>query len=266
MTATSEPMAAIARRQAGRVALVTGGSKGIGRAAAVRLGLEGASVAVNFRDDEEGAQGTVRAVQAAGSAAIAVRGDVSSAADVEAMVASTVAAFGAMHILVNNAAIFPWQDWMQIDPADWDAVLAVDLKGCFLAARAAYPHMRDAGWGRIISMSSSTALGGQAELMHYASAKAGIIGLTRSLARAMADDGITVNAVTTGRTLTEGFQRWFDDGTLSYEDTVRSRSSQAIKRLAVPEDIVGTIAFLASDDAAYMTGQLLNVDGGRHML
>jgi 3-oxoacyl-[acyl-carrier protein] reductase len=266
MTAAGEAESRLARRQTGRVALVTGASKGIGRAAAVRLGLEGASVAVNYRNDEAGANATVDAIRAAGSRAIAVQGDVSSASDVEAMVRDTVAHLGGLHILLNNAAIFPWRTWTEIEPAEWDAVLAVDLKGCFLTARAAYEHMRGAGWGRIISMSSSTALGGQAELMHYASAKAGIIGLTRSLARAMADDGITVNAVTTGRTLTEGFQRWFDDGTLSYEDTLRSRSSQAIKRVAMPEDIVGTIAFLASDDAAYMTGQLLNVDGGRHML
>ncbi len=144
-------------------------------------------------------------------------------------------------------------------------MLAVDLKGCFLVAKAVYSHMRARGWGRIVSLSSATALHGQAELMHYAAAKAGIVGLTRSLARAVGDDGITVNAVTTGRTLTDGFQKWFDEGTLSRSETEASRANQAIKRLATPEDIVGTVAFLVSDDAAYMTGQLLNVDGGRTM-
>jgi NAD(P)-dependent dehydrogenase (short-subunit alcohol dehydrogenase family) len=256
----------LAKRQTGRVALVTGASKGIGRAVALRLGLEGAAVAVNYRHDEPGALQTVREIEASGSRAIAIQGDVSSASEVDALVATTVAELGGLHILINNAAIFPWRVWTEIDPDEWDDVLGVNLKGCFQTARAAYPHMREAGWGRIVSMSSSTALGGQPELMHYASAKAGIIGLTRSLARAVADDGITVNAVSTGRTLTEGFQRWFEDGTLSYDETIQSRSSQAIKRVGLPEDIVGTIAFLASDDAAYMTGQLLNVDGGRHML
>ena len=102
--------------------------------------------------------------------------------------------------------------------------------------------------------------------MHYAASKAGLVGFTRSLAAAVGDQGITANAVTTGKTMTEGFEAWFGDGTLDREETIASRDSQAIKRLATPEDIVGTISFLASDDAAYMTGQLLNVDGGRNAL
>jgi 3-oxoacyl-[acyl-carrier protein] reductase len=253
------------RRLQGRVALVTGASKGIGRATALRLAQEGADVAVNYLRDADGAAAVVADAAAAGSRAIAVRADVSDEAQVAEMVHRTMRELGAVEIAVNNAAIFPWQAWNDISGEDWDRVLAVDLKGCFLVSRAVYPQMRERGWGRIISLSSATALHGQAELMHYASAKAGIIGFTRSLARAVGDDGITVNAVTTGRTLTDGFQRWFEDGTLTREDTEASRAHQPIKRLATPDDIVGTIAFLASDDAAYMTGQLLNVDGGRTM-
>jgi NAD(P)-dependent dehydrogenase (short-subunit alcohol dehydrogenase family) len=254
------------QRQLGRVALVTGASKGIGRAAAIRLAAEGALVAVNYHADAEGARATVRAIEETGGRAMAVAADVSDQDQVAAMADGVGRELGSIDIVVNNAAIFPWrEDWTAIDAQEWDRVLAVDLKGCFLVSRAAYPFMRARRWGRIISMSSATALSGQAELLHYASAKAAIVGFTRSLARAVGDGGITVNAVTTGRTLTEGFQRWFDDGTLSYADTVESRRGQAIKRLAVPADIVGTIAFLASDDAGYMTGQLLNVDGGRNM-
>ncbi len=253
------------KRQVGRVALVTGASKGIGRATALRLAQEGASVAVNYLGDAEGAAAAVAEIEAVGSRAVAIRADVADEHQVAHLVRETVRTLGSLDIVVNNAAIFPWQDWTDITSEAWDRVLAVDLKGCFLVSKMAYPHMRSRGWGRIVSMSSATALHGQAELMHYAAAKAGIIGLTRSLARAVGDDGITVNAVTTGRTLTDGFQKWFDDGTLSRADTEASRARQAIKRLATPDDIVGTIAFVVSDDAAYMTGQLLNVDGGRTM-
>lgn len=253
------------QRQQGRVALVTGASKGIGRAIALRLAQEGASVAVNYLGDADGAAACVAEIEAAGTSAIAIRADVADEAQVAEMVRQAVDAFGSVDIAINNAAIFPWQDWTDISSADWDRVLAVDLKGCFLVAKAVYSEMRARGWGRIVSLSSATALHGQAELMHYAAAKAGIVGLTRSLARAVGDYGITVNAVTTGRTLTDGFQKWFDEGTLSRSETEASRANQAIKRLATPEDIVGTVAFLVSDDAAYMTGQLLNVDGGRTM-
>lgn len=253
------------KRQQGRAALVTGASKGIGRAIALRLAQEGASVAVNYLGDADGAAASVAEIEAVGAKAIAIRADVADEAQVADMVHQTIDAFGSVDIAINNAAIFPWQDWVDITSADWDRVLAVDLKGCFLVSKAVYPHMRARAWGRIVSLSSATALHGQAELMHYAAAKAGIVGLTRSLARAVGDDGITVNAVTTGRTLTDGFQKWFDEGTLSRAETEASRANQAIKRLAMPEDIVGTIAFLVSDDAAYMTGQLLNVDGGRTM-
>lgn len=253
------------KRQEGRVALVTGASKGIGRATALRLAREGAVVAVNYLSDADGAAAAVAEIEAAGSRAISIRADVSDPQQVADMVQLTVEEFGSVDIAINNAAIFPWQDWTDITSEDWDRVMAVDLKGCFLVSQAVHPHMRSRGWGRIVSLSSATALHGQAELMHYAAAKAGIVGMTRSLARAVGDDGITVNAVTTGRTLTDGFQKWFDEGTVSRADTEASRVNQAIKRLATPEDIVGTIAFVVSDDAAYMTGQLLNVDGGRTM-
>jgi 3-oxoacyl-[acyl-carrier protein] reductase len=252
-------------RQVGRVALVTGASKGIGRTAARRLAAEGAAVAVNFRTDEAGALETVRLIEADGGRAIAVGADVSHKDDVLAMVARVVEDLGRLDILVNNAAIFPWRTWTEIEPDEWDRVLAVDLKGCLLTSQAAYPQMQARGWGRIVSMTSATALRGHAQLMHYAAAKAGIIGFTRSLARAVGDDGITVNAVSTGTTLTEGYQRWIDDGTVSLDDMLATRMREPIKRLATPDDVAAAIAYIASDDAAFMTGQVLNVDGGRHM-
>lgn len=249
----------------GRVAVVTGASSGIGRATARRLSRDGCVVAVNHLQDHEAAARVVEEIGAAGGTAHAVEGDVSLEGDVERVVGTVVDQLGPVGILVNNAGIFPWSDWEQIPVAEWDRVMAVNVRGPFLMARACVPHMRRQGWGRVISMCSATALTGSEHLMHYAASKAAVIGFTRSLARAVGDDGVTANAVTTGKTLTEGFRRWFEDGTLDPDETRRSREGQSIKRFTAPDDVAATIAFLASDDAGFMTGQLLNVDGGRVM-
>lgn len=249
-----------------RVALVTGASSGIGRATALRLAHDGFVVAVNHLDDPDGAARTLEQIVANGATGFEVAGDVGVDRDVRSVVHDVLERAGRVDVLVNNAGIFPWRDWEEISVDEWDRVMAVNVRGAFLLAQACVPDMRRRGWGRIISMSSATYLTGAAHLLHYAASKAAVVGLTRSLARALGDDGITANAVTTGKTLTEGFTRWFDDGTLDYESTARSRDQQCIKRFAEPADIAATIAFLASDDAAYMTGQLLNVDGGRNML
>lgn len=267
MTETSEAPEEPARRTdlTGKVALVTGASRGIGRAIAGRLAADGARVVVNYRSGAEEAEQVVEGIRATGREAIALRADVGEPAEIEELVRGAVAHFGSVDVLVNNAAIFPWREWTEIPVEEWDRVFAVNCRAGFLAARACYPSMREKGWGRVISLSSATFLTGAAELMHYASSKGAVVGLTRSLARAVGDDGITVNAVSTGRTLTDGFQEWFDTGVLDYDETVKSRQSQSIKRLALPDDVVGAVSFLASDDARYMTGQVLNVDGGRNM-
>lgn len=249
----------------GRVALVTGASKGIGRATAVRLAADGFCIAVNYHADAAGASAVVDAIRRAGGVAEACPADVGDPDQADALVAAVLSRLGRIDVLVSNAAIFPWRDWLAIEIEEWDRVMAVNVRAAFLLARSCYADMRSRGWGRVITLASATAFSGDAHLMHYATSKAAVLGLTRSLARAMGDAGITVNAVSTGKTLTEGLQRWLDDGTLDPEATLRSRATQAIKRIATPEDIVGTISFLASDDSGYMTGQVLNVDGGRNM-
>lgn len=255
----------LSRRHAGRVALVTGASKGIGRATAVRLGAEGASVAVAYRSGEQEAKEVVKEIRDLGSNATALFGDLSDALTPAALVEAASRRLGDIDILVNNAAIFPWTAWDEVSTDEWDTVFAINVRAAFLLSRAVAPAMKKNGWGRIVSLSSATFLTGSEHLMHYSASKAALVGLTRSLARALGDFGITANAVTTGRTLTDGVQKWMDDGVMSMEEAVNSRASQCVKRLGVPDDIVGTISFLASDDAAYMTGQLLNVDGGRNM-
>jgi len=252
-------------RHAGKVALVTGASKGIGRAIAMRLAREGAEVALSYLTDPDGAGQAVEEISRRGGTAVALRADLGSPRDCDDLVASCVDQFGRLDILVNNAAIFPWSNWEEVSLEEWDQVFAVNVRGAFLTARASLAGMRSRGWGRMVFMSSGTYLTGSTALMHYSASKGAIVGLVRSLARALGDDGITVNAVTTGRTLTEGIEALFEIGATSYEESVASRQSQSIKRLAEPGDIVGTVAFLASEESAYMTGQLLNVDGGRNM-
>lgn len=253
------------RSPARRVALVTGASKGIGRAVASRLAQDGFAVAINYLTDRHGALAALDEVRAAGSDGTVIEADLGTLDGPEALVRATQERFGRLDVLVNNAAIFPLSDWDAIPPEQWDRVFDVNVRGGYLAARAAAPGMAARGWGRIIFMSSGTFLTGSPRLADYAASKGAVVGLTRSLALALGDQGITVNAVTTGRTLTEGLETFFEAGETTLEASVSSRHTQAIKRLAGPEDIAGVFAFLASDDSAYLTGQLINVDGGRNM-
>jgi NAD(P)-dependent dehydrogenase (short-subunit alcohol dehydrogenase family) len=252
-------------RLAGRVAVVTGAAQGIGRAIALRLARDGADVAINYRTHDERAAEAVAEVQALGRRAVAFRADVSDELEVRGMVDAIGAELGPPTILVNNAAVFPWSSWDELDVEVWDRTFAVNARGPWLMARAVVPGMVEAGWGRVVSLASATFLTGSSHLAHYAASKGAVLGLTRSLARALGHNGITVNAVSTGKTLTEGFQKYFDDGVLDYDETIASRDGQAIPRIGLPDDVTGAVAFLASEDAAYMTGQLLNVDGGRNM-
>jgi 3-oxoacyl-[acyl-carrier protein] reductase len=234
---------------AGRAALVTGAGRGIGQAIALRLAQDGIGVAVNYRGSAAAAAETVRRIEAAGGTAIALGG-----------VGDIAAHFGRLDILVNNAGITRDNLAMRMSEEDWDAVLTTNLKGAFLCSKAALRHLlraRDAG--RIISISSVVGLLGNAGQANYAAAKAGLIGLTKSLAKEIASRGVTVNAVAPGFIAT--------DMTAGLPADVQELAMKAIPlgSFGNPEDIAEAVAFLASPAARYITGQVLSVDGGMAM-
>ncbi|MCO5221770.1 MAG: 3-oxoacyl-ACP reductase FabG [Thermomicrobiales bacterium] len=244
----------------GKVALVTGASRGIGAGIAEALAAHGAAVAVNYATGQQEADAVVAKIVAAGGRAIPVQADVSNAEDVDRMVAQVAEALGPISIVVNNAGLtdthVPWQ---QITEEDWDRVLDVNLKSCYLTLRATYPFMKEAGWGRIINISSVTFHLGMKNLLHYVSSKGGMIGFTRTLARDVGVDGITVNAITPGAIHVESELHVHPD-----QDALRARlnEQQSIKRRGLPADIAAAVVFFASPDASFITGQTLNVDGG----
>jgi 3-oxoacyl-[acyl-carrier protein] reductase len=247
-------------RLADRAALVTGGSRGIGRAIALRLAAEGARVAVNYRSDEAGAAETLRGVESCGSSGIAVQGDVGKATDAQRMVASTVDAFGGIHILINNAGVSADMLTMRLSEDDWDRVLDTDLKGAFLTTRSALRPMLRQRWGRIINVASVVAFTGNAGQASYAAAKAGLVGFTKSVAREVATRNITVNVVAPGLIDTDMTEK------LSDEIRAWMLAQVPMGRPGSPEDVASAVAYLASDEAAYMTGQTIKVDGGMVML
>jgi 3-oxoacyl-[acyl-carrier protein] reductase len=247
-------------RFSGRVALVTGASRGIGRAIALRLASEGADIAVNYRTDVEAASEAGRAMEAFGGRCTLVQGDVGLAADAAGMVASCIAELGAIHILVNNAGVSADMLTMRLSEEDWDRVLDTDLKGAFLTTKAALRPMIRQRWGRIINIASVVAYTGNAGQASYASAKAGLIGLSKSVAREVATRGITVNVVAPGLVDTDMTDR------LSEEIRTWMLDQVPMGRPGTVEDVAAAVAFLASDDAAYMTGQTIKVDGGMVML
>lgn len=249
---------------AGKVALVTGASRGIGRGIATRLGAAGARVVINHLGQAAEADTVVREVAKAGSDALAVEADVADRDQVMAMIARTADAFGRLDVLVNNAGIFPWTAWSKITTEEWDRVMAVNVRGAFNCAVCAHPFLAREKAGRIVNMSSTVAFSGPANLLHYVTSKSALIGLTRALAREFGDDGITVNAVTTGKVPTEGLLEWVSNGDLDLEEASASRQSQPIKRFGTPADIAAAVLFLASEEAGFITGQLINIDGGRH--
>jgi len=243
----------------GKVALVTGGSRGIGRAIALKLASEGAHVAVNFNQNQLAAEEVVAAAKVAGVDAIMVQGDIGTREGAEAAVKATGERWNRLDILVNNAGITRDQLIMRLSDEDWDAVLDTNLKGAYLCSKLASRHMLRARWGRIINISSVVGQMGNAGQANYAAAKAGLLGLTKSLSREYASKNITANAVAPG---------WIET------DIVAGLSEEArqyvlgqipLGRYGEPEDVAGAVAFLVSDAAAYITGQTLNVDGGMVM-
>jgi NAD(P)-dependent dehydrogenase (short-subunit alcohol dehydrogenase family) len=245
-----------------KVAVITGAAKGIGQAFAKRLAEDGVHIAIV--DVEDGRQ-TVKLVEAAGRQALSVTCDVADPDSVTAMAKQVQDKFGRADIVVNCAGIYPLLDFAAMTFADWRKVLSINLDGTFLVTAAFVPGMRARQWGRIINMASSTFGSVTTGYAHYVASKGGVIGFTRGLAGDVAADGITVNAIAPGLTRSPGtLAREPRAGFADMEaEFAAAAKLQTIKRVEVPDDLVGALSFLTSDDAAFMTGQALHVDGGR---
>ena len=241
---------------AGRVALVTGGSRGIGRAACLLLASHGAAVGVHYRSQAEAAERVVTAIREAGGQAVAVAADLALADAAEALVRSVSEALGPVDILVNNAGEMTDGPVETMSDEVWDRSLAVNLSAAFRCTRACLPAMKAKGWGRIINVTSQAVYTGSANHAHYAAAKSGLHGFTFSLAKEMGPSGITVNLVAPGRIRTDML---LERSAGREEEWLRQTP---VRRLGEPEEVAGPIAFLASDAASYITGATLHVNGG----
>jgi len=243
----------------GRTALVTGASRGIGRAIALALAEAGADVAVNFAGSEAAAMETAKAIEALGRRAILVQANVGKATECEAMVQRTLDAFGKLDILVNNAGITRDNLIMRMKEEDFDEVIETNLKGVFNGIKAVTRPMMKQRSGRIINISSVVGVLGNAGQANYVAAKAGVIGLTKTASRELASRGITVNAVAPGYIETDMTAKLPKE----VQDAIMAQIP--LGRMGKPEDVAAVVVYLASDAAAYMTGQTLHVDGGMYM-
>lgn len=243
----------------GKTALVTGASRGIGRAVALRLAAEGARVAINYAGNVKAAEEVKAAIEAAGGTAILCQADIADSAAVEAMIADVVKEFGAIDILVNNAGITRDALLMRMKDEDFEKVLDTNLKGVFYCTKAVAKLMMKKRTGRIVNMASVVGLVGNAGQTNYAAAKAGVIGFSKSAAKELASRGITVNVVAPGFIGT--------DMTAGLPESVKEKALADIPlgKMGEPEDVANAVLFLASDQASYITGQVVNVDGGMVM-
>jgi 3-oxoacyl-[acyl-carrier protein] reductase len=246
-----------------KVAIVTGGGVGIGKAYAQGLAKEGAKVVVADIQEAE-AEKVAADIKQSGGEAIAVPVDVTSFDKTQAMAQAALSAYGRIDILVNNAGLYSAlkkKNFMEIDSDEWDRVMAVNVKGLFHCVKAVYPAMKQQGKGKIINISSGTTLNGSPFFLHYVSSKAGVIGFTRALAREVGGDNICVNSIMPGLTISGANQ----EGVMTAEQLADRRKRRSIQRDQYPQDLVGTVIFLASDDSDFMTGQSISVDGGMNM-
>jgi NAD(P)-dependent dehydrogenase (short-subunit alcohol dehydrogenase family) len=251
----------MARGHEGKVAVVTGAASGIGQAVARRLAEDGVRIVIA---DRSAADDTLGLVRAAGRDGIAVACDVSDPVSVAALAQEADRAFGRCDILVNNAGIYPTQAFDDISFEDWRRVLSVNLDAMFLTTKAFYGGMRQRKWGRIVNLASDLISLNVPGFTHYMASKSGVVGLTRALATELGPHGITANIIAPGQTRTPGtLARKELPGGMSQDDFFELvASTQSIKRVGQVDDIVGTISFLTSDDAAFVTGQTIFVDGG----
>ncbi len=246
-------------RLEGKAVLVTGASRGIGREVALELAREGANVAINYAGSEAKAAEVAEEIKTMGREAIVIQADVSNPEAVDAMVKETIEVFGKLDILVNNAGITKDNLLMRMKESDWDDVININLKGVFLCTKAVTRQMMKQRSGRIINISSIVGVSGNAGQANYVAAKAGVIGLTKTTAKELATRGITVNAVAPGFITTDMTDKLNDDTKAEMLKQI------PLGKLGEPSDVAKTVAFLASEDSRYMTGQTLHVDGGMVM-
>jgi 3-oxoacyl-[acyl-carrier protein] reductase len=250
---------------AGRVAVVTGAAQGIGAAVAVRLAQGGAQVAV-VDVNAETAQATAGAITESGGAAVGIGADVTQRAELAAAIEQVVDRYGGLHILVNNAGVLRDNLLFKMTDADWATVLDVHLRGAFLASQLAQKHMVEARYGRIVSMSSTSALGNRGQA-NYAAAKAGLQGFTKTLAIELGPFGITANAVAPGfveTAMTKATAERIGTTIDQMRDTVAA--TIPVRRGGVPDDVANAVAFFAAEESGYVTGQVLYIDGGRGLI